>query len=206
MAIFPGGLDRGNAAAIPHFADCLDECLGRALFAQLPERAIMYSQHEERRVSIDATPDRVFAALDDPTRMTSHMSETSWHMGGGRMETVVDSAHGQQVGSHIILRGRAFGIRLFVEEVVTEREPPTRKAWETIGTPRLLVIGSYCMWFEVTPCPAGAVLCVGIDYQLPASGVDRVLGWLFGRAYARWCVRQMTGGAVNLFASQLGSA
>ena len=165
----------------------------------------MYSLHEERRVLVDATADRVFAALDNPTRMTSHMSETSWRMGGGKMETVVDTAHGQQVGSHIILRGRAFGIRLFVEEVVTVREPPTRKIWETIGTLRLLTIGSYRMSFEVTPGPAGAELRVGIDYQLPASGIGRVLGCFFGRAYARWCVRQMTASAINLFARSRGA-
>ena len=160
----------------------------------------MYSLHEKRCVSIDATADRVFAALDDPTRMTSHMSKPSWRMGGGMMETVVDAEHGQRIGSHIVLQGRVFGIRLFVEEVVTVREAPVRKAWETIGVPRLLVIGPYRMSFDVARNPLGTKLRVAIDYRLPGSGVGRLLGWLFGRAYARWCVRQMTDDAMKLFA------
>jgi hypothetical protein len=160
----------------------------------------MYTRHEERTAAINGTADQVFAALDDPTRLTSHMSEPSWRMGGGKMETILDAEHGQRVGSHIILKGRVFGVRLFVEEVVISRRPPSGKAWETIGVPRLLVVGPYRMSFDVTSSGPSAQLRVAIDYDLPANGLGRILGSLFGRLYARWCVRQMTEDAVELFA------
>lgn len=154
---------------------------------------------------ITASPEQIFAALDDHTRLSSHMSKSSWRMGGGKMETVVDAGQGRSVGSHIVLRGQVFGVRLFVEEVVTVHEPPVRKAWETIGTPRLLVIGPYHMSFELAPSGTSTRLCVAIDYEQPAHGA-RVLGWLFGRMYARWCTRQMVSDVAKLFAPRAAIA
>ena len=56
-------------------------------------------------------------------------------MGGGRMQIELDAGRGQTVGSRIRLSGRVFGLTLSVEEIVTERVPPQRKVWETIGSP-----------------------------------------------------------------------
>ncbi len=163
----------------------------------------MYKLHEESGATIDATAEQVFTALDDPMRLSSHMNKPTWQMGGGSMQTVVDASHGRSVGSHIVLKGRVFGIRLFVEEIVTVREPSVRKAWETIGIPRLLVIGPYRLSFDVTARDVGSGLRVAIEYDLPEHGFARALGWLFGRMYARWCTRRMVRDARTLFAGQL---
>ncbi len=151
----------------------------------------MYSRHEEHCAPINASAERVFDQLDDQTRLTEHMSKRSWKMGWGKMETVLDAQQGRSVGSHIVLRGRVFGIRLYLDEVVTLREPPLTKTWETIGEPRLLVIGPYRMGFDLTPGDTTAQLRVAIDYDLPTKGISRLLGRLFGRSYAQWCTRQM---------------
>jgi hypothetical protein len=147
----------------------------------------MYAFREEAAGFIDAPIARVFAALDDHGRLSSHMSERSWRMGWSRMETVLDAQQGMAVGAHITMRGRVLGIPLQLEEVVTAREPPFRKQWETVGIPQLLVIGAYRMGFELTPDRAGSSLRVTIEYDVPPG----VLGRIFGRAYARWCTRQM---------------
>jgi hypothetical protein len=85
----------------------------------------------------------LFEHLDDHKRLSSHMSESSWTMGGGKMAIEVDENQGKAVGSHIRLAGRVCGLEVMVEEVLTQRTPPTLKVWETIGTPRLIVIGAY---------------------------------------------------------------
>jgi hypothetical protein len=90
-----------------------------------------------------------------------------------------------------LLRGRVFGIRLYLDEVVVEHEPPKTKVWETVGEPHLLVIGSYRMEFALDSVGGATRLRVAISYQLPTQGVSRLLGQLFGRSYAKWCVRQM---------------
>ncbi len=71
--------------------------------------------------------------------------------------------------------------------------------WETIGEPRLLVIGAYRMGFAISPHAPGSRLVVSIDYRLPASGIERVLGWLLGRVYAAWCTQRMVADARAAF-------
>ena len=100
-----------------------------------------------------------------------------------------------------VLRGRVFGIRLFLDEVVIMREPPLQKIWETVGELRLLVIGPYRMGFNLSPDGPAAQLRVGIDYELPTKGIARLLGRLFGRPYAKWCTRQMVHDAQHSFAT-----
>jgi hypothetical protein len=133
----------------------------------------------------------VFAHLDDHKRLSSHMSQSSWRMGGGSMQFELDEREGKAVGSHIRLSGRILGRTLSVEEVVTEREPPARKVWETTGTPDLMVIGDYRLGFDITPDAGRSVVRIFIDYALPQSGSARVLGRVFGDWYAKWCTRQM---------------
>ena len=117
------------------------------------------------------------------------------------MSVALDSANGQAVGAHIRLTGTVFGIRLFLDEVVTRRDPPTHKVWETVGVPKVLVIGSYRMGVEISPERQGSRLRVFIDFDLPTGWATHWLGRLFGSLYARWCVRQMLTGAAKHFGS-----
>ena len=156
------------------------------------------NRHDEASATLGAPPEAVFARLDDQTRLAKHMDQPSMMMGGGRMTYGFDTAKGQAVGSHIRMGGEAFGLKLAVEEVVTEREPPRRKVWKTIGVPTLVVIGPYEMGFELEPSAGGSHLRVWIDYDLPAAGLGRWVPWL-GAFYARWCVGQMVQDAAHNF-------
>ena len=147
-------------------------------------------RHKEVSATIAASPEKVFALLDDQTRLAQHMDRPSMMMGGGRMTYEFDIAKGQAIGSHIRMGGKAFGLKLALEEIVTEREPPRRKVWKTLGIPELFVIGSYEMGFELEPSAGGSNLRVWIDYALPADGLGRWIP-LLGAYYARWCVSQM---------------
>jgi hypothetical protein len=166
----------------------------------------MTPRHFESSAFIDASPEDVFAFVDDHSRFSSHMNESSWMMGGGRMSVELDEAKGQAVGSHIRLSGRVFGVSLYLDEVVTRRDPPTNKVWETVGAPRLLVIGTYAMGVLITPERGGSRLRVFIDYRLPDGPVTYWLGWLFGGLYARWCVDQMLTGVVKQLVPRAAAA
>lgn len=117
------------------------------------------------------------------------------------MRTELDAGRGQRVGSHIRMSGRVLGLELSLDEVVVERVAPHRKVWETVGSPRLLVIGPYRMGFEVTGRGGKSDLRVFIDYALPSAWPQRWLGRAFGGYYARWCVRSIVSDAVHQFAS-----
>lgn len=158
-------------------------------------------RHYETKAFVPVTVNQVFEHINDHTRLSSHMSKSSWLMGGGQMQVDFDETQGKRVGSRIRLAGRVFGIRLFVDEIVTEYSPPIRKVWETTDPPKLLVIGHYRLGFELTPQGEGTTLRVFIDYALPERLPARWLGRLFGAYYARWCTQEMVDDAVKHFSS-----
>ncbi|MCL5072440.1 MAG: SRPBCC family protein, partial [Actinobacteria bacterium] len=120
----------------------------------------IYERHygDSKLIPVDAA--EVFAFIDDHTRLSSHMNKSSLMTGGGRMHTSVDAGHGQEIGSHIRMSGKAFGITLFLDEVITHREPPHMKVWETVGEPKLLVVGRYRMQVKIEPREEGSLLDV----------------------------------------------
>jgi len=166
---------------------------------QLDKTKVYGRQFQDSKL-ISAAAAEVFAFIDDHTRLSSHMNKSSWMTGGGRMDTSVDAGRGQKVGSHIRMNGKAFGITLFLDEVITHHEPPHLKVWETVGTPRLLVIGNYRMKVEIEPRESGSLLRVSIDYNLPTKNVW--LGKLFGGYYAKWCAQQMIKDTRSYFTRQ----
>ena len=158
--------------------------------------------HAEFAAVVFAPAEAVFEHLDDPRRLSAHMSRTSWMMAGSHMTIDLDAAKGRVEGARIRLSGRVLGISLRLDEIVTERQPSRRKVWQTIGTPRLLVIGPYRMGYEITPDKDSCLLRVFIDYAMPDAPVARWLGPVLGRAYARWCTRRMVNDAVRHFRSR----
>jgi hypothetical protein len=159
---------------------------------------VSFDKHEEAIVAVAAPPEAVFAYLDDPRSLGGHMEKPSAMMMGGSMRYAFDAAGGRAVGSVITMKGDVLGVDLGLEQVVTERTS-SRKVWDTRGEPHLLVMGAYRMGFDVAPAPGGSILKVFIDFNLPQRGFARVLGALFGRLYARWCVQRMTKDAARHF-------
>jgi hypothetical protein len=165
----------------------------------------LLQHHFETQIEVDATAAEVFDFLDDHRRLSAHMTKSSWMMAGSRMTIDMDEKQGRAAGSKITLSGKIIGLSLNVEEVVTEYDHPNSKAWETIGSPRLLVIGSYRMGFSLSSRQGGSLLRVFIDYSLPSQGVSRFLGRVFGKSYARWCTNRMARDAIMHFQTHRGS-
>ena len=157
--------------------------------------------HDASTAPANAPVDRVFAYLDDPKALAAHMGESSMMMAGSRMSIDVDAGAGRVIGSKISMHGSVMGIALSLEEVITERQVPYTKVWQTIGTPNLLVLAHYRMGFDLTPKGDASLVRVFIDYSLPARAPASWLGRLLGGAYARWCTKQMTDGATRHFDS-----
>jgi len=160
------------------------------------DRAPTFPLHEETSVRLGAPQRAVFDYLDDFRKLSAHMERRSGMMAGSSMTIETDAGAGRAVGSQVRMRGRMLGMELALTEVVTEREPPLRKAWQTADT-RLLVVGDYRLGFELVPEGATTRARIFIDYTLPQRA--RWLGALFGRRYARWCIDRMAGDAARYF-------
>ncbi|MEP9389953.1 SRPBCC family protein [Mesorhizobium sp. KR9-304] len=155
--------------------------------------------YAESRVGVDASPDAVFAFLDDHRNLSAHMEQKSWMMMGSRMDIHLDEGGARSVGSKFGFTGSFLGIPLSVEEIVTERDPPRQKAWITVVEPTLWVIGRYRMGFRIVPQSGSSVQTVFICYDLPQRFRTRWLGWLLSGFYAKWCTNQMAGDAARHF-------
>ena len=161
--------------------------------------------HFETEVEIDASPEELFDLLDDHRRLSAHMTKRSWMMAGSQMTIEMDEKQGRALGSKISLSGKILGLSLKVEEVVTEYDRPHSKAWKTVGSPRLLVIGQYGMGFSLAARGERSLLRVYIDYSPPHTGVSRLLARLFGKSYAKWCTNRMAHDASVHFGRHQGS-
>ncbi len=162
---------------------------------------ITMSRHFESAGFVTASPDAVFGYVDDHERLSSHMTRSSWMMGGGRMDVKLDAGRGRRLDSHIQMSGRAFGLELSLEELISEYDPPRHKVWETVGQPRLLIVGEYRMGFDISPQNGGSNLRVFIDYELPQATrgrwpIAKLASW-----YAAWCTQRMVKDAVAHFAA-----
>lgn len=160
-----------------------------------PGRA--FSRHEESSATIRAAPESVFAFLDTHENIAAHMNRPNWAMLGGSMTTAIDNLAGKAVGSVIRIEGKVLGISLSLAEKIVRHEPPRLKSWETIGIPRLIVIGGYSMGFYIIPAGDGCLVTVYIDYEFPLNRPGQWLGRLLGPAYARWCINRIIEAAMK---------
>ena len=140
----------------------------------------------------------VFAYLDDFRKLSAHMERSSGMMLGSKMAIELDASGGRAVGSKVRMHGRLLRFPLALEEIVVERNPPMRKAWETVDA-RLIVIGQYRLGFHLEAEGNACAVLVFIDYDLPGKWPARPLGRLLGRPYARWCTERMVADAVTYF-------
>lgn len=140
---------------------------------------------------VAAPPEAVFDYVDNPLNLASHMRQASWRMAGSAMTIALDARQGKAVGAPIRMSGTMLGLHLSLDEVVTEREPPRYKTWETVGEVKLLILAGYRMGVLVRPMQANSLITIFIDYDLPTRGMGRLLGAWCSGWYARWCVRQM---------------
>src|SRR5882672_11058761 len=99
--------------------------------------------HGESTGEVAAGAEALFSYLDDPRHLSEHMESSSAMTVGMAMRIDVDAQGGRSIGSQIRMSGRMLGLTLSLEEAITERVPPLHMAWQTFGTPRLIVIGHY---------------------------------------------------------------
>jgi hypothetical protein len=160
----------------------------------------VFARHHESVAVLNAPVEEAFAFLDDFQQLSAHMAKPSAMMFGARMAIDTEAGQGRTVGSTVRMQGQVLGIKLALEEVVTEREPPRRKVWQTAAA-HLVVIGDYRLGFELEPAgPAATRAQIFIDYALPDKLPARWFGLLFANAYARWCTGRMAADATTHFA------
>ena len=148
---------------------------------------------------IESPAERVFAHVDDIRNLARHMSERgSMPLMGSKLVLEIVTPEPTGVGATYRYSGGVMGVAIDFSETVTRYVPGREKFWRTIGTPRLVIIDSYEMGILVEPlAEMRSRLTLTFDYELPRSGLRRLLGMLLAAAYARWCLSGMLEGTAH---------
>lgn len=142
-----------------------------------------------RTVEVAAAPPTVFAYLDDIRHVGEHMARGSLALLGGRLTLEVVSPAPTGVGARYRWRGRILGVRLDFSEVVIEWVPPQRKRWRMVRGARILILAGYELGFVIESAAGGSAVTLDIEYELPRSGLARLLGRLLARPYSARCLQ-----------------
>jgi hypothetical protein len=146
-------------------------------------------------VEIAARPEAVFSYADDIRNIGWHMTESSMPLMGSKLNVQIVSKNPTGLGASYRWYGKVMGLTIDFTETVTKWVRNKERVWSTIGEPQIIIIGNYEMWFNLEPAGAKTRLTFGIRYDLPRPLFWRLVGFLLGGPYSRWCLKNMCGDA-----------
>lgn len=155
-----------------------------------------YEKHYQESLFIPASVEDVFDYADEHANYYSHVIKFA-RLLGGRMNLEMDEGRGKSVGSRIRVSGKILGKSLSLEEVITSRQAPFGKAWESVGNPAFLIVGQYRYEIQIKRQASGSMLSVVFDSNPPEAS-----GWLrqwFSQVYSKACAREMAKSTRNYF-------
>ena len=144
-----------------------------------------------KNIFIHATPEKVFAQMDDFSKTGMHMSESSMMMMGSKLNLEQLSPNATGVGASYRWYGKMMGMIMDFSEKVTTWQPPKLKEWETTGEAKIIIMSWYRMWYEITPAENGTIAKLSISYLSPRQWYFKLLSFLFANWYCNWCLNNM---------------
>lgn len=145
----------------------------------------------QKELLIQAPVEKVFSFMDDLSKTGMHMSGSSMMMAGSKLKLEHVSGPEKGVGAGFRWSGKMLGFELDFTVVVTKWVENAEKVWETIGMPKLIILGWYLMHLKTEPVTGGTLVSLEIQYIRPRGFFYKLLSILFARRYAEWCVTRM---------------
>lgn len=145
----------------------------------------------ERKMVYKASAQDVFECLDDLGITGMHMEKSSMPLMGGKMN--LEFLTPQKTGLHTKYRwtGKIFWMTLDFTVMVTNWIKNQEKTWETIGKPALIIYSWFRMHLKIENYIEGTVAMLSIDYEKPKGLFNKLLCFLVGDWYAKWCLKNM---------------
>jgi hypothetical protein len=151
--------------------------------------------HQTRSILIHASPEKVFAFVDDIHNTGMHMEKSSMPMMGSKMSVEIVSKQNTGLGATYHWVGNVMGLPIDFSETVTDYIPNRLRVWRTIREPKIIIMGSYEMRLSTDPQPEGTLLTIEIDYEYPRPIFWNLVGRLLAGWYGNWCLNNMTNDA-----------
>ena len=146
---------------------------------------------KSKSLLIHSTPEKVFAQMDDFSKTSMHMSESSMMMMGSKLTLEQLSKNATGVGASYRWYGKMMGMTMDFSETVTKWEQNKLKEWETIGYAKIIIMSWYRMWFEISPTENSTMAKISISYLLPKEWYFKILSFFFATWYCNWFLNNM---------------
>jgi len=149
------------------------------------KRKIRFYQKE---ILIKGSSQEVFAFMDDIRNTGKHMTQSSAAMAGGKLNIEWLSGHKTGLGTRYRWTGKVLGMKMDFTVEVSKWLAGKEKTWGTVGPAKMIVID----WFEMDLLTSPennerTKALLGIHYTKHKG----LWGFLFGKWYAKWCVKSM---------------
>lgn len=146
-------------------------------------------RYYEKSILIEGSVEEVFAFMDDIRNTGKHMTENSASMMGGKLHLEWLTTHMTGLGTKYRWTGKVVGMKMDFTVEVNQWIKNKEKTWGTIGEAKMIVISWFEMHLELTPTENnGTLVFLSIRYT---KNKGSLWSFLFGKRYAKWCVKSM---------------
>lgn len=146
-----------------------------------------------RTETYNSTPEKVFQSLDDLGVTGMHMTESSMPMMGGKLNLEFITPHHTGLGSKYRWTGNVMWMDMDFTVEVTKWISGKEKTWETIGDPKVIIYSWYRMHLKISEDGNSTKAELSISYEKPKGWFNKVICFLLGDWYCRWCLKHMLG-------------
>lgn len=122
-----------------------------------------------------------------------HMTKSSMPMMGGKLNLEFITRHHTGLGSKYRWTGKVMWMEMDFTVEVTKWLDGKEKTWETIGHPKVIIYSWYRMHLEISGDDNITKAELAISYEKPKGGFNKIICFLLGDWYCRWCLKHMLG-------------
>lgn len=144
-----------------------------------------------KSILIHASPEEVFAYMDNLSNTGMHMMKSSVMMMGSKLVLEQLSSNSTGISAKYHWYGKIMGMTMDFSVIVMKWQPPSLKEWETVGEAKIIIMSWYRMRFEITPSEKAAITKLSISYLPPKEWYYKILSFLFANWYCNWCLNNM---------------
>ena len=151
-----------------------------------------------RKIQIEASPERVFDALDDLGVTGMHMTQSSAMMMGNKLHLKYLTENQKGLGSKYRWRGKMIDMNMDFTVEVTKWIKGVEKIWETIDEAKMIIYSWYRMNLLVSKDGDKSLVELSITYKKPKGWFAKIISFLFADWYCRWCLNNMLNDTKNV--------
>lgn len=146
---------------------------------------------KSKNIIIHVYPEKAFAYMDNIGNTGMHMTKSSMPMMGSKLELKQLSENATGLNSKFRWFGKMMGFTMDFTVVVTKWIKDKEKVWETIGEPKMIILGWYKMHLVLSPEGKNTKAELSLAYTKPTGLFFKFIAFFLAPFYANWCLNNM---------------